>query len=643
AALGRADTFVATWQRHLLDPGGSYKEGVQYGAWSMHHLSAYFFARKRYDGVDFSRDPAIRGIEQWLSHELLPEPGAFLNNLNDTAYLNHPLSRHSSYVDWAMTAWSSGLAAWLWERILGEYGFDWGLNVDRAATVLWWRPLAPQSPAATVPRAVLWRDRGLYYYRTGWPAGGGSDDVVFSFYSGRFHGGHAQQDQNSFTLYAFGARFAADNGFDAVNWESDAHNMVFIDGAGQHYAGTTWGTDGRIAAHILGGYAEYLFGDATAAYTTHSPFNDPGVPFPDDDWSAGYRNANPVQYAHRRWIVVREGATPPYFVLLDDIRKDDAMRVYDWRMHTELTHAVDVAASSILLTAANGAALALDVLAAAGSTPSVRTETFVNPSSDPDTRVVVLSETATAGRFALVMRPAGAGAAEPSITRVSAPWGGAEILAWPSGPVDVVIANAGRDTAVVTGPAWIATDARLAQLRFTGGALARGVLIDATSCDAGAIPLLRSGGEPVSVVLDGRTIHVGGEDAVFTVYAPEATAVHVDGAPVPFTRDGNFVQRGPGTPEKTPARLGVTAYPVPFNAGVTVALYSPGPARADVIVYDVRGRPLRRLWSGTLVTGRTLVRWDGRDGRGHDVPSGVYFVRATAADRNEVIKIVRVR
>jgi hypothetical protein len=643
AALARADTFVTTWRRHQLDPGGSCREGVQYGAWSMHHLSAYFFARKRYDGMDFAKDPAIRGIEEWLAHELLPEPGAFVNNLNDTAYLNHPLSRHNSYVDWAMTAWSSGLAAWLWERILGVYGYDWGLNVDRAATVLWWQPIAPHPPARSVPRAVLWWDRGLYSYRTGWPADGASDDLVFSFYSGRFHGGHAQQDQNSFTLYAFGKRFAADNGFDATNWRSEAHNMIFIDGAGQHYAGTTYGTDGRIAAHILGGYADYLLGDATAAYTTHSPYNNPGVPFPDDDWSAGYRGANPVEYAHRRWIVVHDGATPPYLILHDDIRKDGSLRTYDWRMHTEVTHTVDVAPALIRITAQNGATLEMDLLAPDSGAPSVRTETFANPSSDPDTRVLVLSETADRGRFALVMRPAGPGEAAPAVTRFPAAWGGAEILAWAAGPVDVVLANADRDTVVVNGPATITTDARVAQLRFSDARLTNGVLVDATTCDTGAIPLLRSTGEPLSLVIDGNAIHVDPPDAAFALYAPQATAVLVDGKPVPFTRDGDFVRRGPGTPARTPASLGVAAYPVPFAAGLTVAIDSPGAAPGEAVVYDVRGRRVRRIWEGTLVGGRTLVAWDGNDDSGSPVPSGVYFLRASAGSGSAVRKIVRIR
>ena len=643
AALARADTFVATWQRHQLDPGGAYKEGVQYGAWSMHHLAAYFFARKRYDGVDYSLDPAIRGIERWLAYELLPEPGGAVNNLNDTAYRNYPLARHNSYVDWAMTAWSSGLSAWLWERILGEYGYDWGLNVDRAATILWWRPILPVSPAESLPATVLWRERGLYYYRTGWPTAAASSDAVFSFYSGRFHGGHAHQDQNAFTLYAFGNRFAADNGFDASNWSSEAHNMIFIDGKGQHYAGGSIGTDGHMTAHILGGYADYLFGDATAAYASHSPYNNPGVPFPDDDWSYGYRGANPVEFAYRRWIVVHGGGVPPYFVLLDDIRKDDATHTYDWRMHTELTHAIDVALPSIRLMAANGATLDLALLSSAVGMPSFRTEVFANPSSDPDTRVLVLSETADAGRFALVMRPAGPGETAPEVTRLSAPWGGSEVIAWPQGPVDIVMVNADRDSARVSGPANVVTDARMAQLRFSGGKLSRGVLVDATHCDVGTIPLLRCPAAPVSLVMDGGTIHVDRKDAVFTLYAPGATEVRVDGSPVPFTRRGDFVSRGAGTPDRTPARLALIAYPVPFRLAVTVALDSPGGTRAEASVYDVRGRQVRRLWEGALVTGRTLVTWDGNDDRGHPVPSGVYLLRATAGNESAVRKIVRVR
>jgi hypothetical protein len=383
-------------------------------------------------------------------------------------------------------------------------------------------------------------------------------------------------------------------------------------------------------------------GDATQAYASHSPYNNPGVPFPDDDWSYGYRGANPVEYAHRRWIVVHDGTTPPYFILLDDIRKDGGTHVYDWRMHTELTHAIEAAPQLVRLTATNGATLDIDVLAATGATPSFRTETFANPSSDPDTRVLVLAQTTDRARFPLVLRPAEPGTVAPVVTRSADIWGGAETIAWPSGPVDVVIANAGRDTArVVDAPACIVTDARLAQIRFTGNAVARAVLADVTTCDVGAIPLVRGGAQPFSLVLDGSVVHVDRADAVFTLYAPLATAVRVEGSPVPFTRAGNFVSRGPGTPNRTPATLGMVTYPVPFVAGISIALDSPGSASANATVYDVRGARVREVWNGRLINGRTIVAWDGNDDQGRPVAAGVYFVRATAGSHSAVQKIVR--
>ncbi|HEU4929654.1 MAG TPA: hypothetical protein VFU38_07470, partial [Candidatus Krumholzibacteria bacterium] len=84
AALTRADYFIATWMHYHLDDDGSCFEGVQYGTWAMRHLPWYFEARRRYDGKDYSRIAEIRRIENWLAYEILPEPGARVNNLNDT-------------------------------------------------------------------------------------------------------------------------------------------------------------------------------------------------------------------------------------------------------------------------------------------------------------------------------------------------------------------------------------------------------------------------------------------------------------------------------------------------------------------------------------------------------------------------------
>ncbi len=48
-------------------------------------------------------------------------------------------------------------------------------------------------------------------------------------------------------------------------------------------------------------------------------------------------------------------------------------------------------------------------------------------------------------------------------------------------------------------------------------------------------------------------------------------------------------------------------------------------------VYDVQGRKVRTLIAGPLTQGRHLQRWDGRDARGQEVASGVYFLRLDVA------------
>jgi flagellar hook assembly protein FlgD len=62
-----------------------------------------------------------------------------------------------------------------------------------------------------------------------------------------------------------------------------------------------------------------------------------------------------------------------------------------------------------------------------------------------------------------------------------------------------------------------------------------------------------------------------------------------------------------------------------------------------VSIYDVAGQRVRTLHSGTLGTGETSVRWDGRDDDGRKVAAGVYWVRATDGIRERAAKLVRMR
>jgi hypothetical protein len=72
-------------------------------------------------------------------------------------------------------------------------------------------------------------------------------------------------------------------------------------------------------------------------------------------------------------------------------------------------------------------------------------------------------------------------------------------------------------------------------------------------------------------------------------------------------------------------------FPNPFNPVTLIQFDLPVETVVTLTVYDLSGRPVRRLLSSELEpAGRRSVPWDARDERGHRVASGVYFYRLEA-------------
>lgn len=69
------------------------------------------------------------------------------------------------------------------------------------------------------------------------------------------------------------------------------------------------------------------------------------------------------------------------------------------------------------------------------------------------------------------------------------------------------------------------------------------------------------------------------------------------------------------------------------------------PVGADVTVdiHDARGARVRRVFSGSLEGGERPLAWDGRDGQGRGVASGIYFVRAQLGGQDLIGRLVIVR
>ncbi|MFQ6676545.1 MAG: FlgD immunoglobulin-like domain containing protein, partial [Fidelibacterota bacterium] len=84
-------------------------------------------------------------------------------------------------------------------------------------------------------------------------------------------------------------------------------------------------------------------------------------------------------------------------------------------------------------------------------------------------------------------------------------------------------------------------------------------------------------------------------------------------------------------------------YPNPFNPVTTIGYGLPEDAHVQIVVFDLLGRQVRKLVMGSKTAGYHFVHWDGRDGNGTPVPSGVYLYRMTAGSFVEVRKLVVLR
>jgi len=73
-------------------------------------------------------------------------------------------------------------------------------------------------------------------------------------------------------------------------------------------------------------------------------------------------------------------------------------------------------------------------------------------------------------------------------------------------------------------------------------------------------------------------------------------------------------------------------YPNPFNPATAIRFQLSAAGNVSLKIYDVLGRQVATLVSGTRTAGSHVVQWDGRDDRGQAVSSGVYLYQlATGA------------
>ena len=96
---------------------------------------------------------------------------------------------------------------------------------------------------------------------------------------------------------------------------------------------------------------------------------------------------------------------------------------------------------------------------------------------------------------------------------------------------------------------------------------------------------------------------------------------------------------GTDVPEYPEVRLSLGApWPSPGSPPFRIPV-SPSLHRGLIEVLDLQGRRLNRI----SILRNDTVLWDGRDARGRDLPSGLYFLRAGTGDAAPVRRIWIVR
>ena len=85
------------------------------------------------------------------------------------------------------------------------------------------------------------------------------------------------------------------------------------------------------------------------------------------------------------------------------------------------------------------------------------------------------------------------------------------------------------------------------------------------------------------------------------------------------------------------------AVPNPFNPMTNLHFSLPRETRVDLKIYDVAGRLVRTLISGSRPAGLNEVRWNGKDDAGQEIASGTYFARLIVDEDVEIKSLTLVR
>jgi hypothetical protein len=589
--------YLDTWGK-----GGAWHEGNNYGLLSKRYLLETFLllrdvaARDYFQVTDFPREAV-------LYHLYSMEPGY------QRVYPGGDLPRSTKPYDRSLMLWAAdafrGTAA-------GEYAQYFAANIETSEPWVQWPflepwdillfdPAAPQRDFSELPLAYLAEGGGWMNSRSSW----NNDAVSVSFVCTNRIQGHQAKDQNSFLIYKNG--FQATHGNLHSNWggyqNTDAYNTILINGIGQAFGGDwddptqTVRDIGNVYRFDSGPGFAYVAGDASDAYYTNAGQFGYGDERLLDTFT------RELVHLHPGYVVVYDRITPrdashiPTWLLItanqpnntgNRISSADGARLYDWVMLPENPvidihphpggysyeewNTIDAWQTTVEPASAGAQHAFLNVL-------------FVTDSSDTTT---------------------------PTVSLVESQWGnmvGAEIND-AGGSHIAMFVNASRYALPVADVVYDVTSNEGCEHTLFG-------LVPDGNYDVQIEPVELGTRVTVSITSQGSGIR---SSSAGTLHF--ATSAPLNKAPDPAGIT-------PGVAQNHLALL--QNQPNPFNPTTRITMHLPTQCQVNLSIYDASGALIRTLIDDVLPAGSRSVVWDGRNQKGSEVGSGVYFYRLSSS------------
>jgi hypothetical protein len=97
----------------------------------------------------------------------------------------------------------------------------------------------------------------------------------------------------------------------------------------------------------------------------------------------------------------------------------------------------------------------------------------------------------------------------------------------------------------------------------------------------------------------------------------------------------------PSSPTAAPSASAPS--PNPFASGTAIHYTLPTAQRVTIRVYNVNGQLVRTLVDAAMPVGTHTATWNGQDGGGRDLGSGIYFVKFASGTVEKTDRVLKLR